>query len=250
MWHKPQLMTVVADLLLVAAAAALVFAGLILAMRLPFFPLRQVSLVEAPAQVTRGEIEGVLATALRGNFFSANLDNVRQSLEKLPWVRRADVRRRWPAGVDVKLEEHRALARWGEGAAQLVNSFGEVFYAAGAPNEAALPVFQGPPGAAPEVLRRHQEFVAAFAAVGRTPRQTTLSARLAWQLRLDDGMVVELGREQPRAPISDRLARFIAAYPQAVAGRQPRALAADLRYPNGFALKTAGSAGSETKGKS
>jgi cell division protein FtsQ len=249
MWHKPQLMTAISDLLLLAAAAALLVAGLLWALRLPLFPLRQVLVAEAPTQVQRVDIERALRSTLRGNFFSVDLDAVRESLEKLPWVRRADVRRRWPNRVELRLEEHRPVARWGEGNAQLVNSYGEVFYAAGAANEAAMPIFSGPQGAAPEVLKRHGEFTRALAAIGRQPRQINLSARLAWQLKLDDGMLIELGREQPKATIGDRLDRFVAAYPQIVAGRQPRALAADLRYPNGFALRTAGATGGETRGK-
>lgn len=250
MWHKPQLMTVVADLLLLVGAAALVVAGLIWALRLPLFPLRQVTFVEAPVEVGRGEIERALAATLRGNFFSADLEAVRLAIEKLPWVRRAEVRRRWPNAVEVRLEEHRAVARWGDASGQLVNSHGEVFAATLASRDTAMPVFSGPPGAAADVLRRHGEFAHVLAAVGRSPRRISLSARLAWQLRLDDGLLIELGREQAKAPIGARLERFVAAYPQAVAARQPRALAADLRYPNGFALSVAGVAGGETKGKS
>lgn len=246
MWHKPQLMLAIADLLLASAAAALVVAGLLWAIRLPLFPLREVVLLEAPREVKRAEIERALAAVRRGNFFSVDLDAARQTLERLPWVRRADVRRRWPGRLEVRLEEHRAVAHWGEGQAQLVNSFGEVFYAA---NTAALPTLSGPPGAAPEVLRRFEDFRQALAPIRRTPTQVALSPRLAWQIRLDDGMTIELGREQARAPLGQRLARFIAAYPGTVAGRSPRALAADLRYPNGFALRAAGPSGSDSKGK-
>jgi cell division protein FtsQ len=253
MWHKPQLMTVIADLLLAAAAATVLVAVVIAVMRLPLFPLRQVQLAEAPAQVRRAEIERVLSSSLRGNFFSANLETFRQSLEGLPWVRRAEVRRRWPDRVEVRLEEHRAVARWGDGGTQLVNVFGEIFAASGAPGEAAMPVFHGPTGAAPDILRRHQEFSRTLASTGRRPQQVHLSPRLAWQLRLDDGMVIELGREQTRAPLGDRLRRFVDAYPAVIAGRQPHPLAADLRYPNGFAIRATVAAavpGSETKGKS
>jgi len=250
MWHKPQLLTAIADLLLLAAAAALLVAGLLWGLRLPLFPLRQVQVAVAPAQVQRAEIERVLASSLRGNFFSVNLDALRLALEKLPWVRRAEVRRQWPDGLELRLEEHRAVARWGEGTAQLVNSHGEVFYAANAQNQGPLPVFHGPQDAAPEVLKRHREFAGALAPIGRDPRVVSLSPRLAWQVKLDDGMLLELGREQARAPIVARLERFVAAYPQLMHASPARPLAVDLRYPNGFALRTAAAAGGETRGKS
>jgi cell division protein FtsQ len=39
-----------------------------------------------------------------------------------------------------------------------------------------------------------------------------LSAREAWQMKLDDGVVLELGRDQPRHPLAERLARFTSHY--------------------------------------
>lgn len=245
MWHKPHLLTAVADLLLAAAAATLLVAGVLWASRLPLFPLREVVFAEAPKEVQRGEIERALSGMVRGNFFSLDVERIRQSLEKLPWVRRADVRRQWPSRVLVRLEEHRAVARWGDGTVQLVNSYGEVFHAR---SEAKLPRLAGPQGSSAEVLKRFEEFAKVFAAVGRAPKEVVLSARLAWQVRLDDGMLVELGREQPKVSTAARLARFIEAYPQAVAARPTRPAAVDLRYPNGFALRVAGPSGVESKG--
>jgi cell division septal protein FtsQ len=40
-----------------------------------------------------------------------------------------------------------------------------------------------------------------------------LSPRLAWALELEDGMLVELGREQDKAPIPMRLQRYVDYYP-------------------------------------
>jgi hypothetical protein len=36
--------------------------------------------------------------------------------------------------------------------------------------------------------------------------QVTLSPRLAWQLKLENGMLVDIGREQPKSPVGVRLA--------------------------------------------
>jgi cell division protein FtsQ len=67
-----------------------------------------------------------------------------------------------------------------------------------------------------------------------------LSAREAWQVRLDDGVVLELGRDQPKHPLAERLDRYVgnyAAAKAAVTGRLPTIGTVDLRYPNGFALR-------------
>ena len=71
----------------------------------------------------------------------------------------------------------------------------------------------------------------------REPVQVTLSARYAWQLRLANGIVLELGRDQARQSLEERLARFVAAYPRAAAHLDQRIGYVDLRYPNGFAMR-------------
>lgn len=248
MWQKPQLMTAIADLLLLAAAAALLVAGALMATRLPFFTLSEVRVQHELKEVRRAEIERALGGLLHGNFFSTNLEAVRQSLEKISWVRRAEVRRRWPARLDISIEEHEPAARWGDGATQLVNTYGEVFVAT-LPPEVALPTLHGPVGSAQEVLNHYAAFAAALRPTGHRPAQLTLSPRLAWQLRLDDGMTLELGREQQKAPVRLRLQRFVEFYPTVLAARNPRPLAVDMRYPNGFALRQAAAANGNNEGR-
>ena len=236
MWHKPQLMAAVSDLLLAAAAAALLVALAVWATRLPLFPLREVAVTHELQEVRRSEVERSLSGLLRGNFFSVNLEALRQSLEKLPWVRHAEVRRQWPARVEISIEEHQPAARWGEGSAQLVNTHGEVF-AAPLSRDMHLPLLSGPTGSSAEVLRHYAAFAQTLKPTGRRPEQVALSPRLAWLLKLEDGMQIELGREQAKAPIAVRLQRFVDHYPTVSDARRPRPIAVDMRYPNGFALR-------------
>lgn len=246
MWHKPQLLSAIADLLMLVGAAALLAAGAVWLVRVPSLPVKQVVFVESLEHTRRGEVEQVLPSALRGNFFSLDLEAVRVALEQLPWVRRAQIRRVWPATLEVSIEEHRAVARWGEGYAEMVNSHGEVFAALLPESEMRrLPLLAGPSGTAREVLERFVGFNETLATVGERALQLTLSPRLAWQLKMENGMRVEIGREHPKSPVGPRLERFVAVYPSMVAGLPVLPTVVDLRYPNGFAMKVAG----EGKGK-
>ncbi len=92
-WDRPVLINLVADLLLVFAVVGLGWAATVALQRLPVFPLREVVVGGAVEQVTRAQIEQAAQTALTGNFFTVDLDDTRALFEKLPWVRRADVRR-------------------------------------------------------------------------------------------------------------------------------------------------------------
>lgn len=239
-WDKPVLMDLVSDLFYVFGGIVLAWSAVQAMQKLPIFPLRQLVVATPLDQVSRGQIEHTARTALAGNFFTVNLDHVRAAFEKLPWVRRAELRRRWPDGLELSLEEHVAAARWqrSEGEQQLVDTHGELF-AAAPPAEARLPSFAGPEGAAAEVLARYQEFSQALAPLGRHPVTLVLTPRQAWQLKLDDGFVVELGRDQAKHPLADRLARFVTFYPAARKKFGNVVGVADMRYPNGFALRAA-----------
>lgn len=244
MWHKPQRLNALADLLMLVGVLALLYGGAKWLLRVPALPVREVVFADKLVHTSREEIEQALPPALQGNFFSIDLDGVRAVLEAMPWVRKAEVRRAWPNRLAISIEEQQAVARWGE--AELVNKYGEVFDATAPDSEAALlPVLFGPPGTAPEVLERFAGMRTAFEKLGEKAVQLTLSPRLAWQLKLANGLVVDLGREQPKSTVNYRLERFIEIYPERIARRAVKPVVVDLRYPNGFAMRVAG----EGKGK-
>lgn len=250
MWDKPQLMTAVSDLLFASAAAVLLFALLVWGARLPLLPLREVIVRQELREVKRGEVERALSDRLRGNLFSISLEPLRLSLEQLPWVRHAEVRRVWPSSIEVNIEEHVPAAFWGQATGQLVNTYGEVFSAtAGYKPFASMPVLVGPSGMAPEMLAYYRQAEEMLRPIGRVPQVLNVSPRLAVQLKLDDGMIVELGRQQAKAPVRERLERFIEYYQSimTVARQQPKVV--DMRYPNGFALRVAALPATENKGK-
>jgi cell division protein FtsQ len=228
MWDRPGLLNAAANALF--AIAAVLVAGVVLARaaRLPEFALREVRVGGQLAHVTRGEIEDVVRREIRGSFFTIDLARTRAAFERLPWVRAVTVRRQWPAGLDVALEEHQPFARWG--AQALVNTQGEVFHAA---YEGPLPLFAGPEGSAREIAIQYRYFRRSLSAVGETPVEVRVSARRAWQLKLESGLTLALGREN----IEARLGRFVATQPRAYAVLGRRVDYIDLRYANGYAVR-------------
>ena len=187
----------------------------------------------------------VRATALpkiRGNFFTANLDNVRQVFETVPWVRRATVRREWPNKLVVQLEEHMPLGTWGDDG-RLLSVKGEVFTAnlAEAEEDADLAEFDGPGGSEKEVVARFNELREWFRSVQLAPEGVRLTGRYAWSVRLNNGMTIELGKEQAgKATVRERVDRFVKVYPKLLTLLQDRIESVDMRYPNGLALRATG----------
>jgi len=191
------------------------------------FPLTRVEFRGTLERTTRAELEKALPR-IAGNFFAADLAQVRASVERLPWVRQVAVRRVWPGRLEITVEEHVALARWGDDA--LVNTFGERF---GGKTDQVLPVFIGPAGTQAEVARRYAKFTGIVAPLGTKIERVVLSPRHAWQLRLANGLHLALGRDADLA--ENRLRRFVEVYPTVKNKNEY----VDLRYPNGFAVRVA-----------
>lgn len=228
MWDRPDILNRLADALIAVAFLLVLYGALHFAVRLPLFPLREVRLANAVALVSRQQVEDLIRHEITGNFFTLDLAATRAAFAKLPWVRNVSLRRRWPDRLEVTLEEHVPLARWGNLA--LVNNHGEVFNAA---YDGDLPLFVGPPESAREIAIQYEFFRRSLAAIGEAPAQVQVTPRRAWQIRLEAGTTLELGREQVEA----RLARFVAAYGRTLRRLDRRIDSVDLRYTNGFAAR-------------
>jgi len=230
-WDNPRLLNAAAGFLVGLVVLACTLVALHWLVRAAPFPLRTVELTTPLKHAAPAEVEAVLGRYGVGNFFAAPIDELRSRLERLPWVRSAAVRRVWPERLEVAIEQHVALARWG--AYALVNTHGERFVAT---TNAALPLFMGPSGSEGEVARRYASFGKLLAPLGSPIERLALSARHAWQVRLANGLQLTLGRDADAA--EQRLARFVDAYANTVGTRVPEVV--DLRYPNGFALRVKG----------
>lgn len=228
MWDKPALMMWLANLLYALAALLLMYALLFVVVHLPVFPVRQIVVAGDLKHITREQVQYIVKHELKGTFFTLDLDHSRLSFEKLPWVRSVSVRRRWPDRLEIALEEHQALARWGSLA--LVNTHGELFDAA---SNDALPVLNGPQGMEDDLARGLVDISSMLASIHKKPVELSLSARRAWVIKLDDGAHLELGREN----VKDRLSKFVAAYPATLGSLNRSVEYVDLRYPNGFAVR-------------
>lgn len=249
MWQNTRLLNLIASTLYAVVALMAFAAGLFWLAQRPVFAITHVDL----APMSGGTLRHVNAPAVRanalaklqGNFFTLDLNAARQIFETVPWVRHASVRREWPNGLVVEVEEHEALGTWGSAdAGRLIDTNGEIFVAntAEAEDDAQLLALDGPPGSEEDVLEKLEAMRQWFKPLKTEPLSLVLSGRYAWKARLSNGMVIELGREQndqDRAAMEERVKRFVAAWPQVTAQWGNQIEYADLRYPNGFAIRAA-----------
>jgi len=182
---------------------------------------------------------------VQGNFFSVRLQDVKEAFEALPWVRHASVRRAWPNGLIVSIEEQKPLGVWGKADQQkLLNVHGEVFDGSVTELDENIPLieFSGPDGSSKEVLRLYQKASTWFKPWDAEVKSLTLSDRYAWHIKLSNGVRIEFGREEEQAKgaLDQRVAQLLQYWPQVQQKWPNRVDAVDLRYPNGFAVHIVG----------
>jgi cell division protein FtsQ len=244
-----------------AAARALFVLGLVLfaaagawwAVRHPVFAIAGITVQGEVTHNSAPTLRANVAPQLAGNFFTIDLAAARRAFESVPWVRQAVVRRDFPNRLRVLLQEHHAVALWGdESDPKLLDDDGEVFEAnVGDVEQDDLPQLAGPDDQAGQVLAMYRAIKPLFEPLDLAMQKLTLTPRGNWQAQLDNGGAVELGRGTP-AEVTARTQRFVQTVTQAASryGRTPEALvSADLRYGEGYALKLKGVATKEGDGK-
>ena len=237
MWDDVKRINALTTGVVAVAVALLLWGGLAWLVRQPAFAFREVAVRGPLERASAAHVEAVIRGELSGTFFTMRLDRGRTALARVPWVRKVALRRQWPRGLEVEIEEHAPLARWNDAA--LVNTAGEVFVAA---YDGELPLFSGPDGRSPEIAGRYREWTDALAPLGLAIRQLDLSPRGGWRVTASGAgspLTIEIGRDEPTA----RLARFVGAYGRTIAllaRNGTRIEHVDLRYRNGFAAQVPG----------
>lgn len=222
--------------------------------RQPFFNLKRVELAGDLHRNNVATVRANVVSRLAGGFFSVDLMKTREVFESVPWVRKAIVSRVWPNELRVTLEEHKPAAYWehDDRDDQLVNTFGEVFDAnIGDVEDEQLPTLQAPAKAtasdAKVMLDMLQKLQPTMDTLGSTITTLKLTDRGSWSVMvrrvasdvLDDEARLELGRGTP-AEVLARTERFVRTLPEFQRQYPAPLQYADLRYPEGYAVRLKG----------
>lgn len=181
--------------------------------------------------VVPGDVQVMAKPYLQAGFFDLDIRAVHAAVLQLPWVEQAEVRRRWPNGVVVRIRERQPLARWGQ--TSLMSTRGELFTPLPGTLPVGLPELSGPEGTEPVLLESLRHFNDVLAPSGLKVAAIAIDARGAWTLRLDIGLEMRLGRDR----IEERLRRFAGTAVPTLGDRIQQVAYIDLRYGNGFSVR-------------
>jgi len=179
--------------------------------------------------------QSILSLGPPGTFMTQDVNIIQQQIERLPWIKQASVRKQWPDKLKIHLVEYVPIARWNE--QHMIDAQGNAFSIPAARNtgQQDLPRLSGPEGSENEVLQGYRDLGNMLAKDKFTLKSASMTARRSWQLTLNNGIQLNLGRGET----VKRLARFIELYPllqQQAQADNKKISYVDLRYDSGAAV--------------
>jgi cell division protein FtsQ len=194
-------------------------------------PIDKVQIEGTFVYLSQGDIRDQLKQTLTGDYFTADIAAVRDSLLSLPWVQDASIRRQWPSTIQIRITEKQAVAYWAEDS--LLSDRGELFKPEQVQRDMQIPHIKGPEGLHHKVweflVRLHTE----LSGLGLDVDRLVLDERRSWSMLLSNGVELQLGRNDTER----RIKRFIRVFSMQNAPNIDDVEYIDLRYPNGFAMK-------------
>lgn len=197
------------------------------------FPITSVRVYDPGLHIAEQSIIDTVNPLVDNGFFGTRLYRIKNALEALPWVAEVNVSRQWPGKIIIHLYERTPVASWNQ--KDLVTADGVIFTPATNDVLPPLPHLSGPPAEVVDMVQVYPKLEQEIAPLQLTITDVHLSERLSWDLRLSNGMIVKLGRDE----IFKRLARLVKVYPQVFANNENKAIYVDLRYSHGMAVRWA-----------
>lgn len=222
--------TWLARVMKLSVATAVILLSYQIGLRLIDQPIRAIT-VDGPFQrVSALQIEEAIEDELHQGFLSASLGDIRERITGLTWIDQARVARRWPSTLEIQVTEQVPAACWGESG--LLNVRGELFVMDARHIPAELPRLSGPEGRSSEVAATYLELRDKLIPMGLDLRRVDLDPRGAWEVTLQNGVAIRLGRRD----VEERIDLFLDVVADLVSSREAEIDFVDMRYSNGFTI--------------
>jgi len=195
-----------------------------------FFPIKGVK-VFGLRHLEHGEVQELVTPFVSKGFFGVDVDQIKEQLIQLPWVAKAVVRRVWPDGVIIAVNEKKPIALWNN--TSILSASGVLFSPPQKTYPQNLPQLAGPAGEHLLMAQFYAKMNSVLLPLHVKITRLELTPSMAWNLTLDSGMKMSIGHKD----VLTRLNHFVKVYPKIVGNRVAEVEYIDLRYPNGMAVR-------------
>ena len=172
-----------------------------------------------------------LTPVVKENYFTSDLEKIRDQALQLSWVDRVVVSRAWPNTIRVRVMPRHAIARWGTG--RLLSDSGEVYTEVQVKDHTKLPILHGPLSQSKMMMRRYNEINQLFLPANLRLKDLYLTERMTWFMQFDSGLRVIVDQDQTMSKLQ-RLSYLAETDLKPV---WSKISAIDLRYRNGISIQ-------------
>lgn len=177
------------------------------------------------------QLQPVIEPFTKTNLYLLDEKSLETAIENNPWVHSASMTKVWPDKLIVKIHEQRPVAFWGD--KEMLAENGEIIKASLPKEKGNLPLLYSPSD-------KGRNMATGFLKIRKWMKDFPIKmvefkedARGSWQIKLQNGMTVKIGREYQEK----RLRRFMVGFDQSLKQVINDVKTVDLRYTNGFAVK-------------
>lgn|GEM_PF-5138000 len=194
-------------------------------------------------QINKAELESTLSPLIGRNYFDTNITNIKRRLMNFAWIQSVQVRKVWPANLEVTIVENKAIATWGEDG--LVNELGEIFNPKAINRQyiKGLPDLNGSYKESDLVLDTYVSLSAIAQKFNLTIHHFSLIANSYWQLQFSNDVQLMLSKGSEEKSLET----FLHTYEQHFQYHEKQLRLVDARYNNGFSVRFYETEGVTTK---
>lgn len=191
----------------------------------------ELSVVGSRSDEEAQQVIKLVSPAVQHNYFTSDLEQIRDKTLEISWVDRVVVSRAWPNAIKVRVMPKHAIARWGTG--RLLSDSGDVFSEVKPKNYQNLPLLHGPVHQSKMMMRRYHEINQLFQPVNIRLKELYLTDRMTWFMQFDSGLRVIVDQDQTMSKLQ-RMSHLAQSDLKPV---WPLISSIDLRYRNGLAIQ-------------
>lgn len=157
--------------------------------------------ISGQSETSEVEVLDRLGLADHASIVTLDLAEARERIETLPWVEHATLRKVYPDGLTIKIEEKKPFALWQRGpVTTIIDENGKVIAPYMDERYAGLPRVVGV--GANDRVHEALDLVKPFPAIADKVRGAVLVSERRWNLVLADGVTILLPQEKPEEALS------------------------------------------------
>ena len=172
----------------------------------------------------------LLQNYLEQGFFKTDINVLKASLEKHPWIDRVNISRHWPDTLRISVMEQQAIARWDN--VGFLNQRGEVILIDAVGALEHLPLLSAQNRFSQDVMQQYLRVNQLLWPNELTLSELHLDDTLAWTLVLNPDIEIKLGKDN----ILEKLQALLYAKKRQLSKDFQRIALIDMRYEKGFAV--------------